>query len=286
MQKTISVNNTVQRRIEYLELKYSKDGAHNIILTLSDIKKLFELIRNNIKNIFVNDQKKNKWCGIENIVIENDYIEVILKNCNYAYSPDVINVSTLIERSSDKDLDEGDKEKTHVLIKKDYILYEKKRNGCSHTNFKKLINMFLSSSTDKYFIKNSSVELSVIMVNDFMDKFKTSKRIKKINVSYNLQKSTDEFANFSLEEGISNIYTKTYSAVRKGSISRNRVFDILNQKAKKKDIEKITIDIVDEDDENMVINTDEYARNSIINVNKKSNGEVDTKDIFSKMLEL
>ena len=56
--------------------------------------------------------------------------------------------------------------------------------------------------------------------------------------------------------------------------------------AEKEKIEKVTVDIIDEDNNPRVINTEEISKQFNIDVEKNSNGEVIDVDIFSKLKEL
>ena len=133
-------NNSISRKVFLYEIQCKKKGAEadeNFIYTAE----LFQKMKTMFGVLEYNNTKDNRWYGIEEIQIFDNSIEVVFISCKYKYKPNLINIQNRTERPSPKIDEEGDKEKTHVLIKGNRMAYEQRRNGTSVSVCSRFLNM-------------------------------------------------------------------------------------------------------------------------------------------------
>ncbi len=88
-------------------------------------------------NKLFNDEKSKKAVALASILDETKegihLYKIVFKSCKYNHSPDYMSSRDGTERVSDKRLDEGDKELTHMCMRIDgheaYTIFEDRRNG-------------------------------------------------------------------------------------------------------------------------------------------------------------
>ncbi len=255
-------------------------------LDFEQAKKLLKEIKNNINTFEYNDGFRYRWYGFDSIIIYSNYIEVILKNCTYQYTPDVIDVITKTETPNTRTTDQGDKEKTHFLITKDYIVVEKKKNGSSISILKRFLNEALDTINDEL-DDVRRIEHSVIMVEDFIKIFEKCTRIKNVNITIDKSHELDEFTRFHSDQSVKDTYSLVYKAKRSKSISKDTIRYYLDKFISGNGIvEKITMDIDNEDSDAMKINSEHFAKHAYLDVPKDSSGVVISSDIFIEMKNL
>ena len=84
-----------------------------------------------------NDEKTKKAVAVDRMLNETKsglhLYKIVFKSCKYNHSPDYMSSRDGSERISDKRLDEGDKELTHMCMRIDgheaYTIFEERRNG-------------------------------------------------------------------------------------------------------------------------------------------------------------
>lgn len=280
-------NNLIKRRIEFFELFYYDINDEKIIIAFDELYDIFQSIKQEIDLFEFTDNSRYRWYGIDNINLNESTIEIVLKNCMFQYSPDIININSKDERPNNRGLDEGDKEKTHCLITKNNIMYEKKRNGTPFSVLKLFINSYINKSEKEKYEDIKRVEHSLVMVNDFMKVFEESTRIKNVNITVDKSHDLDEFSRFHNDDNVKETYSITYKAKRSKSINKETIRYYLNKFVKGEDfVEKITMDIDNDEEDAMTINTEQFAKHAYIDVIKDSKGVANTIDMFAKMNEL
>ena len=84
-----------------------------------------------------NDEKTKKAVAVDRMLNETKsglhLYKIVFKSCKYNHSPDYMSSRDGSERISDKRIDEGDKELTHMCMRIDgheaYTIFEERRNG-------------------------------------------------------------------------------------------------------------------------------------------------------------
>ena len=269
--------------LEY-EIKYKEDSKDTESKPFYNIGLILNEILENIANYFVKDEKNNKYYAIDSINKNGEYYEIILKNCKYNFTPDIINVETNNEHPSSKNLNEGDKEQTHILIYGNKLLLEKRRNGTPLGILQKYFNEALQKVKINLDAQIYKIVFAQIFDENFLDTLKRAKRIKssKFKVKSNLLNS--DFFNFSNDTGVEDTYLLEIKAKKRNEFNKiNFIKKIESLLSEEKAIDKISVDICDENNISRIINTEEFAKFSKIYVSKKETGELLSTDMFEKM---
>lgn len=276
----------LERKILYYEIN-RLDAANNVV-PFYEIDCFMNYIINNNYYFYYDDKRSSKWYSIEkiNIINDNEY-EIIFINCKYNHRPNYINVVTKEERESQKEKDEGDKEITHAYIKENTLLLESRRSGTTAYIISRLFNIILSQIDELNTDDGEKIVLSQILDNDFLDIINKSKRIKNIRYKVSSSLQGSQFFNYGQDENIEEEYEIKIKAKRKKTFNKNKFIEwLISNVVSKKNIEKIIVDLIDENYNKKVINNEEFGKSTYVNVEKNDKGEVISEDIFSKMKDL
>ncbi len=138
-----------------------------------------------------NDTTSKKAVDFDSVEMEKKegliLYKITFKSCKYHHSPDYMSSIDGSERSSDKKLDEGEKELTHMCINvksnEAYTIFEQRRNGVSIGGivkyFNKLFKQFLMLRGIK---ENFYLFASLIPPDDFLTLLENSERILQANI--------------------------------------------------------------------------------------------------------
>ena len=278
--------NSIKRKIYIYEIYCLKKGIDEN-QKFDYTEKLFNEIEKNKNSIEYNNISDNRWYSVEKVNFSAQFIDCTLICCKYNYMPNLINVEDRSERNSPKKSSEGDKEKTHITIKDNVIAYEQRRNGTSATILMRLMNTAWNNIRDSVDPSISKIILRQVVEDDFLEIIHKANRIKNAKFLVSSTLINSEYFNFSNDSGVDDLYTLEIKATRKKSINKPSFIDKIERiLAEKEKIEKVTVDIIDEDNNPRIINTEEISKQFNIDVEKNSNGEVIDVDIFSKLKEL
>lgn len=284
--KAKTQNNSIKRKIYVYEI-YCQKKCIDENQKFDYTEKLFNEIEKNKNSIEYNNISDNRWYSVEKVNFSTQFIDCTLICCKYNYMPNLINVEDRSERNSPKKSSEGDKEKTHITIKDNVIAYEQRRNGTSATILMRLMNIAWNNIRDSVDPSISKIILRQVVEDDFLEIINKANRIKNAKFLVSSTLINSEYFNFSNDSGVDDLYTLEIKATRKKSINKTSFIDKIERiLAEKEKIEKVTVDIIDEDNNPRVINTEEISKQFNIAVEKNSNGEVIDVDIFSKLKEL
>lgn len=278
--------NSIKRKIYIYEIYCQKKGIDES-QKFDYTEKLFNEIEKNKNSIEYNNISDNRWYSVEKVNFSAQFIDCTLICCKYNYMPNLINVEDRSERNSPKKSSEGDKEKTHITIKDNVIAYEQRRNGTSATILMRLMNTAWNNIRDSVDPSISKIILRQVVEDDFLEIIHKANRIKNAKFLVSSTLINSEYFNFSNDSGVDDLYTLEIKATRKKSINKPSFIDKIERiLAEKEKIEKVTVDIIDEDNNPRIINTEEISKQFNIDVEKNANGEVIDVDIFSKLKEL
>lgn len=138
------------------------------------------------KDKLFRDDKNNKAVALSSIRDETKQgihlYKIVFKSCKYNHSPDYMSSTDGSERPTDKRLDEGDKELTHMCMRIDrneaYTIFEERRNGVTMGGaikyFNKLLHTFLLQEGIE---DNFYLWASIIPPDDFLVALKAADRI-------------------------------------------------------------------------------------------------------------
>lgn len=163
------------RKIEYYGIYFCESGEE-----YEDSEKLVNLVTALDINFIYDDSKTSKFWRLDTKERTNNIFKLIYKSGKYNHSPNYISKLNGKERRSDKDLNEGECEKTHVVIdvNTSSLIIESKRSGISAFSIVKYINSF---------IKDRNLEFNKIKVvkelkEDFLNNIQALDRIQSIEL--------------------------------------------------------------------------------------------------------
>ncbi len=249
---------------------------------------LMDEIRTHINQSDYKDLTTDRWYGFDSINAIAEGWKVVLANCKYNYRPNLIDINNRTERQSPKNNSEGDKEKTHVLIKSDAaIFFEQRRNGTGAFIFNKLLKAAWKRIKNTIDNDITSIEIVQEIDNNFLQIIREANRIKGIKVVAESHIVGSDFLNFSNDTGVKDTYQIEIRAKKRHEFNKEIFIQKIEQLlAERTQIDKIIVDLNDNENNPRIINTDQFAKQYVIYANKDSNGEVNTEDMFSKMIEL
>lgn len=251
------------------------------------IPQLFQLMQQLGNTLEYNNTADNRWYAIESISFQNGIIKGILACCKYNYRPNLINVQNKIERVSPKTHSEGDKEKTHFIIKNGVIAYEQRRNGTSISIFSKLMNAAWKQIRDRVDSTISSIVLHQVIDTNFLDIIRRANKIKNVKFVVNSHLIGSEYLNFSGDNGVEDSYVLEVKAKKRHSLDKAHFIEKIERLlAADEQVDKVTVSLNDEDDNPRIVNTEEFSKQFNICVAKNDIGEVIAEDIFQKLSEL
>lgn len=277
------IANTIARKVFFYEIKCLKDEESDF----DHLSQVLREIQNNKNNYSYNNTKDNRWYGVESVNFNYDTIEVVLVCCKYKYRPNLINIQERTERPSPKTDDEGDKEKTHLLIRHSTIAYEQRRNGTAVSVFSRFLNQAWYQIGEELDGDVRSILLKQVIDTDFLTKIRTANKVKNAKFVVDSSLVGSPFFNFNEDNGVQDEVVLEIKAKRRCSIDKTFFIDKLERVLSEGEtVKKVTADIYDEDDNHRIINTEEFSKQITINVSKNEYGEIDTEDIFMKMRDL
>lgn len=133
-----------------------------------------------------NDEKTKKAVSLSSLRDETKeglhLYKIVFKSCKYNHSPDYMSSRDGSERVSDKRLDEGDKELTHMCMRIDgneaYTVFEDRRNGVTIGGVISYFNRYF-----KNFLRTKGIEESfylwagIVPPDDFMTALNNTTRV-------------------------------------------------------------------------------------------------------------
>jgi hypothetical protein len=250
-----------------------------------DLKKILDDIYSQKLIHRMLDFSENKFVYIDvNTFDSNNIIELVLTCARQKFRANLVDRNTGEERKNPKKKTEGEKEKTHVIIKieKDetQIIMEKNGNGITINNLIDYLNfMYKRVYGDREF----TFAHDVLMKTDLFKEINGMKRIFNTEILVEKQILGDTVLNYSNKiTQVQNNVTLTLKANRDGSIKDTVLdcFQLINN-AQKAPIRRMIIRGKDDHKNNVVLDTlDFYKKDSAFFELNQLTGEVVTPNAF------
>lgn len=285
-----------RRKITYYSIEFMQED-HNFFnedLFCKFMRYLREM--NNADRIF-NDINTNKAIDFNSISEETKQgihmFKISFKSCKYNHSPDYMSSIDGSERHSDKKLEEGEKELTHVCIKinsnEAYTIFEQRRNGVSVYGMIQFFNAQLKNFLETQEItENFYLFASVIPADDFLTALETVDRIRAAEIYTEKEIIGSEFLNLMpLDASMKDELVISVKAKRKESLAKRSVkqaFQSIFSEGTK--IKRIRLYAKDTEKLDVVLDSIGDKKVDEITVELNENGTVNTYSIFSKIEEL
>ena len=226
--------------------------------------------------------------------IKKNTYKILFVSCKYNFSPNYISSLDATERPSDKELHEGEKEKTHAVIKikKDetLVILENNSTGVSITQLVYYFNEMLSESpifNDKS--NKIKVIYSIIPSDDFIIALNDAKRIRVAELFTTKEFLGSEFKNSLDREDQSmrdEIQLRLKAKRSEGLLSRNikKLYEKLVSAGS--NIKRIRIYGKDKNDNKIKIDTKDFEKTEYVTTLINANGTINSDSIFDSLEEI
>lgn len=246
----------------------------------------------------IKDSRQNKAISIEAIRIREHrgtiVCEIILKSCKFNHSPDYMSSLDGTERPTDKSLDEGEKEKTHMCMRVDdeeaYTVFEDRRTGVglgpAINYFNHLLKQFVAQ--DEQLEDDFSITASIIPPEDFLSVLESAQKINIAELFVERELTGSEFLNEMKEDqNAQDDIIVTVKAKPRKSLGKRALASLFNSittegsvvrriRLRGKDINKASI----------TIDSLHGKKVDEIDVDLLRNGTVDSVSIMAKLKDL
>ena len=181
---------TQRRKLSYFGIDFLSGEQHNFDSALF-CQFLAYLNGLPTQSKLFNDEKSKKAVALASILDETKegihLYKIVFKSCKYNHSPDYMSSRDGTERASDKRLDEGDKELTHMCMRIDgheaYTIFEDRRNGVTIGGVISYFNRHLKDFLHIRDIEdNFCLWAGIVPPDDFMTALNNAMRISVADV--------------------------------------------------------------------------------------------------------
>ena len=269
------------RKIEYYGICFCERGGE-----YEDSEKLVDLVPALDTNFIYDDSKTSKFWRLDTKERSNNIFKLIYKSGKYNHSPNYISRLNGQERLSDKDLDEGECEKTHIVIDTNTssLIIESRRSGISAFSIVKYINSF---------IKDRNLDFNKIKVvkelkEDFLSNIQALDRIQSVELFVEKEIIGSDYLNLieptteTQDEVVITIKAqKRKTLISSQIIDRFKKIGLQGEKTKR-------IRVRGRDSDNITVLLDSLNQGKVeqIYVDLNENGTVNSNSFFEKAIEV
>lgn len=261
-----------------------------------------------LENKIYDDKANNKAIILDSIttIKRNEkppIYNILFKSCKYNHVADYMSSKNGKERPSEKRLDEGEKELTHMCLRLDdseaYVVLEERKSGVSMTKidaylhqyfkvfFKEYLKTLNLSKSEQKKYTGISLQVGKVLPDNFLVALDSASRIMKAELYVDREVLGSDYLNLMhLDNSIRNELVLTAKAqigetLRKPSI--REAFSKID--AKDTLIRRIRLYGEDAHSMNIVIDTLDGKRKDYVTVELTANGIVDSTSMFAKLKE-
>lgn len=244
-----------------------------------------------------NDEKTKKAVAIDRMLNETKsglhLYKIVFKSCKYNHSPDYMSSRDGSERISDKRLDEGDKELTHMCMRIDgreaYTIFEERRNGVTIggviSYFNRHLKDFLHARriTDDFYLW-----AGVVPPDDFITALTNATRISAADIYVDKAVLGSGYLNLmELDASSQNDLVMTLKTVPRQSLPKRAMQGLFRRISTEGTVvNRIRLYGKDINGMNTMIDSLHQKKVDEVSVNLLQNGVVDTYSIFAKIEEI
>ncbi len=244
-----------------------------------------------------NDEKTKKAVAVDQMLNETKsglhLYKIVFKSCKYNHSPDYMSSRDGSERISDKRLDEGDKELTHMCMRIDgheaYTIFEERRNGVTIggviSYFNRHLKDFLHARgiTDDFYLW-----AGVVPPDDFITALSNATRISAADIYVDKAVLGSGYLNLmELDASSQNDLVMTLKTVPRQSLPKRAMQGLFRRISTEGTVvNRIRLYGKDINGMNTMIDSLHQKKVDEVSVNLLQNGVVDTYSIFAKIEEI
>lgn len=269
------------RKIEYYGICFCERGVE-----YEDSEKLLDLITALDTDFIYDDSKTSKFWRLDTKERTNNIFKMIYKSGKYNHSPNYISRLNGQERHSDKDLDEGECEKTHILIdaSTSSLIIESRRSGVSAFSIVKYINSFIKDRRLDF----NKIKVVKELKEDFLSNLQALDRIQSIELFVEKEIIGSDYLNLieptteTQDEVVITIKAqKKKTLISSQIIDRFKKIGLQGEKTKR-------IRVRGRDSDNITVLLDSLNQGKVeqIYVDLNENGTVNSNSFFEKAIEV
>lgn len=287
---------TQRRKLSYYGIDFLSGDEHSFI------PELFCTFLEYLKDLpsqekLFNDEKTKKATSVENILLERKegltLVKVVFKSCKYNHSPDYMSSLDGSDRASDKRLDEGEKELTHMCMRIDsheaYTIFEDRRNGVTIGGVIAYFNRHLKNFLQMRGIQDSFyLWAGLVPPDDFMTALENVTRISIADIFVNKRVLGSGYLDLmdldanSQDELVMTLKSKPRQTLPKRAIRTT----FIKLTTGGTEVERIRLYGKDINKMNTIVDSLNQKKTEEIIVDLLPNGTVDSNSIFARIEEI
>ncbi|MGZ3756672.1 MAG: hypothetical protein ACXVAY_04440 [Mucilaginibacter sp.] len=286
------MSDTKERKISYITLfkkKWENQGSENF----PEISKLIGFIGKKKKLERQMDFQDSKFCFLDTFTITKDgVISGFFSSAKHKFRPNLLDQKTGEERLSPKKISEGEKEKTHFVIKickeETFLILEQNGNGVSAIQVASYLNKFLKEYLKTIHVaRDFSIDLLKVGRDNFLEILSDMKRVRTAEIFLDKSLLGNKFLNFSnriipLQNNL--ILTATAEAAE--SI-KEAAIDIFNASNKDNSVSRVRIKGIDTKGTSITLDTTFIEKVDSLKINlNPTTGEIETTEMISGLIAL
>ncbi len=281
----------------YLTLK-PRRNSKEVVSTCEYIQKLFSFINAQSKKAKKVNFNKEKFCFIESYEngLTPNTVKLVFKSAKHSYRSPLVDKITLNERNNPKSMDEGERTKTHCVINynKDttndidevLLIMERSRDGLSAAQFiSYLKQMIIYYERTKKKNLSHTINYQIVAKDNFEAELEKLKRVKIATLHVSKRILGSESLNYSNKIVNVQDYLVMNVKAQKGKTIKEITKDfLLKFISDSQEINKLRIEGTNNDDNDVVLNTDLLAKREYITVEvDEDTGEVNSSSCFPEL---
>lgn len=299
---------TDNKKIGYWSLDFQTKNADHFFE-----KKIFLDFLNYMKelpldNKIYDDTANNKAIVLDSITEikrkgKSTIYNILFKSCKYNHVADYMSSKNGQERPSEKRLDEGEKELTHLCLRLDdseaYVVLEERKSGVSmtkvgsyfHRHFKTFFKAYLESlnlnKKERKKYAGISLQVGKVLPDSFLDALNSASRIKTAELYVEREVLGSDYLNIMhLDNSIRNELVLIAKSQKGETLRKSSILDTFFKIGSKDTvIRRIRLYGEDAHSMNIVIDTLNGKRKDYVTVELTANGIVDSTSMFAKLKE-
>lgn len=278
------------KKVVFCTLIKRNHGPNSDIEPAINCKEIFDYISGLTRKAKQYDLTNTRFCRLEDITGNAKVQRLLFKSATHKYRAPLIDRRTGNERENPKALSEGERIKTHIAIryKKDEIILCIE-SGSGTLGMQQIVN-YLNYHAQNYHTANHtskeySFDFEIIVKQNFLRELKKLNRVMEGELYINKTVLGSETLGYSNRITQVKHDIKMVITAQRGVSITGAVTDIFNKfNSGKSTINKIRVKGKNENDNNVIIDTELIARTEFVNVKiHGETGEVNTTEIFKHL---
>lgn len=265
--------------------------------------KIFDLILRYIESLpvedrLLKDEKSKKSYYLSDIKYESNIRCLKFKSCKFGHCPPIMDSDTASERPTDKKMNEGEQESTHLAIRMDvsegFVVLEARKSGIA---IGKIVHYF-NKMIGGYLVKNPkdgdpnyslNVFHAVVPIKNFNKALQNMSKLKIADIYVKRDSIGSELNNLMPEDDpfIKDEVILTLKTKRGENLMVRTVKQIYNNLSNTtKGVSRIRIHGINSSGATQVLDSEIIRRTERIEAKLNDNGIISTESIFNKMIDI